>query len=81
MSSTNPERSIPNTSTMRTTMRRSISARSASLIWSIASQKRRWSSAAVGIRNKRSQAVFAHQSAKASFEHGSVTRLSVARAM
>ena len=81
MSSTRPERSIENVPTMAETMRRSISWRSSSPIASIASQKRRWSSAPAGRRSHRSQAVLSHQSEKASFEQGSTTRFKVARAM
>ena len=58
-----------------------ISSKSLSPIASIASQNRRWSSAAAPKRTKRSPAVLAHHSEKASFEHGSTTRLSAAKAM
>ncbi len=58
----------------------SIWAAWAGVSWSMASQKRRWSSAAVGTLVKRSAAVVCHQSAKASLEHGATTRLAVASA-
>jgi hypothetical protein len=81
MSSTSPDTSIENVPTMAATMRRSISSRSSSPVASIASQNRRWSSAAAGRCTKRSSAVFAHHSGKASFEQGPATRLRVAKAM
>ena len=81
MSSTSPDRSIENSPTIPPTMRRSISPSWASPIASMASQNRRWSSAAAGRRTKRSPAVVAHHSEKASFEQGSTTRFKVARAM
>ncbi len=81
MSSTSPERSIEKVSTIPATMRRSISARSSSPIASIASQKRRWPSAAGERRSHRSPAVFCHHWEKASFEQGSTTRFKAASAM
>ena len=81
MSSTRPDRSIENVSTRAETMRRSISCSRASSIASIASQNLRWSSAPGERRSHRPQAVLSHQSEKASFEQGSTTLFSVARAM
>src|SRR5664280_2049178 len=80
MSSTSPEQSRPKDSTMRATMRRSISISCSSETASMASQNLRWSRAEAGSLHIRSPAVVDHQSEKASFEHGATTRLAIAKA-
>ncbi|MDJ0346495.1 hypothetical protein QMK19_36480 [Streptomyces sp. H10-C2] len=80
MSSASADTSRLNPSIMRKVIRRSISASADSGTFRIASQNRRWSSAAAGTRVIRSAAVVAHQSANAAFEQGATTRFSAASA-
>ncbi len=78
MSSTSPDRSRAKRWTIRRPSSVSMARRSAVPRWSMASQNRRWSSAASGSGTHRGPAVLAHQSAKPSLEQGSTTRLAVA---
>ena len=57
-----------------------MTASSFSLRASMASQNRRWSSAAAGIFSIRGSDVVFHQSANASLEQGSTIRLQIASA-
>ena len=81
MSSTRPEQSTEKVSTILATMRRSISWICSSLTWSMASQKRRWSSVAGGQLQPAVAGGPVPPAEKPSLEHGSTTRLAVARAM
>ena len=78
MSRATDDTSVPETSMIRSAIRRLISSRSCRLTACIASQNRRWSSTEAGILVNRSAAVVFHQSAKASFEHGATSRFSAA---
>jgi hypothetical protein len=80
MSSASEPISTPNSPTMRTASRASISASCSALTACIASQNLRWSSTRAGILVNRSAAVVRHQSANPSFEHGATTRFSAASA-
>jgi len=74
MSSAIPDNPSSNSPAIATARRRSISASASASTACIASQNRRWSSAAAGNRTQRSAAALAHQSANASFERGATTR-------
>ena len=80
MSRASPEMPSSNSPTTRMANRRSISTSAAASSASIASQNRRWSVAAAGSRSRRSPAVPAHQSAKASFDRGATTLFAQANA-
>ena len=80
MSNASPDRSRPNSVTIAVLIARSAAASLSVSRASMASQNRRWSVAATGSLVNRGPAVVAHQSAKASFEHGATTRLAVASA-
>jgi hypothetical protein len=80
MSSAREQTPRPKTSIARRARRRSISASAAASKPAVASQNRRWSSAAAATLTKRSPAVPAHQPAKARLEQGPTTRLSAASA-
>ena len=74
MSRATEEQSTPDASTMASAIRREISSSSSRPTACIASQNRRWSSAGAPIPVNRPAAVPAHQSAKASLEHGATSR-------
>ena len=80
MSNAIDEVSSPNTVMARAAIRRSISASASMSTACMASQNRRWSNAAAATGTRRSPAVPAHQSAKASLEQGATTRFIAANA-
>src|ERR1039458_8457675 len=69
MSNTSPERSSPNSVTILSTRRRSISTSASVSMACMASQNLRWSSPAGGTRTHRSPAVVAHLEMPGAFGH------------